>query len=211
MTVPPESDKPAPKPTAEGFIELFNGRDLEGWRVFGDAPFRVDNGMIVGSTKPGMKKSWLCAAEPQVHFLLEIEFKMDAGMNSGLQVRSRIRSSPQGDRVIYGCQVEMDTTGLAATGGIFDEGRTNRMLDDLRANQPARQAFRPGDWNTLRVLVQAQNIETWLNGVPAGKATEQELPKGLIAIQIHPKNSEGTAKEIRIRSVRLKPLSSRGG
>ncbi len=63
---------------------LFNGKDLKGWKqVNGTAPYVVEDGMIIGTTVEGSPNSFLATEELFGDFILEVEFKMNDGTNSG--------------------------------------------------------------------------------------------------------------------------------
>ena len=76
---------------AEEWTPLFDGKTLDGWEVFEDkGNFFVEDGMIVGETSAGVRRSYLCTKEKFDNFVLEVEFKVDKGLNSGVQIRSGI-------------------------------------------------------------------------------------------------------------------------
>ena len=118
-----------------GWIDLFNGRDLQGWtRRGGEAEYRVEKGAIVGSTVLDTSNTFLCTDRDYGDFTLELEFKVDPDLNSGVQIRSHVydqektamiggktRVKPAG--TVYGYQVEIDPSDRAWTGGIYDESR----------------------------------------------------------------------------------------
>ncbi len=54
----------------EGFVPLFNGKGLTGWKVLqGTAEYKVDGDTILGTTAVGSPNSFLCT-EKQVFFVL---------------------------------------------------------------------------------------------------------------------------------------------
>ena len=122
-------------------IELFNGRDLTGWTVRGgEARFRVVDGSIVGKSpaqKPA-RHTFLATKAEFDNFILTLEFKADPGSNSGVQVRSQV--GPE-DRV-SGYQCEIETTGKAFTGSIYDEGRRGAARGV--SGRSEEQSTRPG-------------------------------------------------------------------
>jgi hypothetical protein len=79
--------------------------------------------MIVGTTVKGHPNAFLCSARDYGDFILELEYKVDPQMNSGIQIRSE--SKPDYNRgVVHGYQVEIDPSERAWSGGIYDESRT---------------------------------------------------------------------------------------
>lgn len=199
---------------------LFDGKSLDSFEQHGGkAKYAIENGEIIGTSVPNTPNSFLCTKKHFGDFLLELEFKVDQGLNSGVQIRSEVfdketeislgdgkKKNVPADRV-HGYQVEIDPSDRAWTAGIYDEGRRG-WLNDLKDNEPARKAFRQGEWNRLRVLCKGDRIQTWLNDVPAADLTDNLTPKGLIALQVHGigDKAENVGKQVRWRNIRLKTL-----
>ncbi len=82
----------ADKPDADGFVSLFNGKDLSGWE--GDPElWSVEDGCITGKTNgPDHLKynKFLIWRDGEVaDFELRCEFRLEGNNNSGVQYRSR--------------------------------------------------------------------------------------------------------------------------
>src|SRR6059036_1612997 len=78
-----------------GWVNLFNGKDLEGWEQHGGkAQYRAEGGEIVGTTVPNTPNSFLCTKKHYGDFILELDFKVDDKLNSGVQVRSEVSPEP---------------------------------------------------------------------------------------------------------------------
>mgnify|MGYP000228944095 CR=1 FL=1 len=73
-------------------------------------------------------------------FILEFDFKIDDGLNSGVQLRSESKKDYQNGRV-HGYQFEIDPSKRAWSGGIYDEARRN-WLYPLTLNPAAKTAFK---------------------------------------------------------------------
>jgi hypothetical protein len=143
----------------KGFQELFDGQTLKGWtQRGGTATYSVEDGAIVGASKPKTANSFLCTEQEFANFELELEFQVDEGLNSGVQIRSESRPDYQNGRV-HGYQVEIDPSARAWTAGIYDEGRRGWLVN-LEKNEAARKAFRHGQWNQLRVVCDGPSIKT---------------------------------------------------
>src|SRR4051812_34310015 len=109
--------------SGQQWANLFNGKDLSGWKQLGGkAKYEVSNGEIVGVTVVNEPNSFLVTESNYGDFVLELEFKLDAEMNSGIQFRSESIPGYQEGRV-HGYQMEIDPSTRAWTGGIYDEGR----------------------------------------------------------------------------------------
>ena len=75
--------------TQDGFVSLFDGKTLKGWKQLGGkAAYRVEDGMIVGTTVLKTPNSFLCTEKNYGNFILELEFKVAQGLHSGIQIRS---------------------------------------------------------------------------------------------------------------------------
>jgi hypothetical protein len=176
--------------------KLFNGQNLDGWeyRGGGDAPptFNVENGTIVGRTLiPFNDGAFMCTKEQFKDFELEFEVKIDEGLNSGVQ----LRSTPEG--TVKGAQIEIES-GFHRTGFIFGQGMGMWLSEEF---DEKNDAFIKDEWNKFRVVVQGQNIKTWINDKPIEDLTHERVaPEGVIALQVHGyprgKKREAGAKEI---------------
>ncbi len=200
-----------------GWQPLFDGTSLAGWTQRGGAAkYRVDHGEIVGTSVPHTANSFLCTDRDYGDFVLQLEFKVHPRLNSGVQIRSQSFDEPKEiDRDgkkhtipagrVHGYQVEIDPSDRAWTGGIYDEGRRG-WLDDLGDNEPARKAFRPGEWNQFRVECRGHSIKTWLNGVPAADLDDGMTPRGFIALQVHGVSDNADPREVRWRNIRIQEI-----
>src|SRR5437870_9621189 len=71
---------------AQPWTDLFNGKDLTGWtQLNGKARFKAKDGEIVGTTVAKQPNSFLATKAYYDDFILELEFKLDDDMNSGVQ------------------------------------------------------------------------------------------------------------------------------
>src|SRR5690606_33722114 len=75
---------------AQGWTSLFDGESLKGWEQHsGTAKYVVEDGAIVGTSVPNTGNSFLCTTREFGDFIFECEFKVDEGLNSGVQFRSQ--------------------------------------------------------------------------------------------------------------------------
>ena len=151
---------------AQEWTDLFNGRNLKGWKQFGGkAKYTVVDGAIKGSTVKNTPNSFLVTKKDYGDFILEFEFKVASGMNSGVQFRSVSEKEVNNVRV-RGYQYEIDPSPRGWSGGIYDEGNEaeRAWIYPLEFNRPAKTAFRDGEWNKARVECLGHRIRTFLNG-----------------------------------------------
>ncbi|MFG0318580.1 MAG: family 16 glycoside hydrolase, partial [Planctomycetota bacterium JB042] len=194
---------------SDGPVDLFDGRSLDGWtRRGGPAIYRPVGGAIVGEAVPRSRNSFLCTDRSFGDFRLEFEVDVDPDLNSGVQIRSAARPEGEGERV-FGYQVEVDPSGRAWSGGIYDEARRG-WLNDLSANEAARRAFRVGEWNAFRVEAIGDRIRTWVNGVPAADLVDPMTLEGFVGLQVHGVGDLPSPKRVRWRHLRLEELGRSG-
>ncbi len=185
---------------------LFDGKSLDGWvQRGGKAKYAIDGDEIVGTTLKGTPNSFLCTETNYSDFILELEYKVNPKLNSGIQVRSESYPDYQNGRV-HGYQIEIDPEPRAWSGGIYDEGRRG-WLCDLKNNEPARKAFKQNEWNHYRVQAMGPSIKTWINGVPAADLQDDMTASGFIALQVHA-TSLDEPMEIQWRKIRIQDLSA---
>lgn len=203
----------------EDFKPLFDGKSFDAWEQHGGkAKYTIEGDEVVGTSVAGSANSFMCTKKEYGDFILEFEFKVDPNLNSGVQIRSKVFDKETevdagdgttkkipADRV-HGYQVEIDPAPRAFTGGIYDEARRGKFLADLSENQKAREAFKQNEWNQMRVICKGDQIQTWINGVPAVDLKDGVTRKGLIALQVHAVNAANVGKEVRWRKIRIKEL-----
>ena len=201
----------------EGWKPLFNGKDLSGWeQKGGKAVYRVENREIVGTAVPKTGNSFLCTQRSYTNFVLELEFKVINGLNSGVQVRSQCFDEPttftNSDKVVkipagrvHGYQIEIDPSARAWTGGIYEEGRRG-WLNNLKDNEAARLAYRSNDWNHFRIEATGDHLRTRLNGVSAGDLKDSLNQSGFLGLQVHGIGTRTNLMEVRFREVWLREM-----
>lgn len=195
---------------AQGSESLFNGKDLSGWRPLnGSAKYKVEHGEIIGETVAGTPNSFMATDRTFGDFILELEFKLDGDMNSGIQIRSESNPEYNHGRV-HGYQVEIDPSKRAWTGGIYDEARRG-WLYPLTYNPASQKAYKKGEWNKVYVECIGHRISTWINGIHTATLIDDMTAAGFIALQVHKINDPKAAgrtirwKNIRIRTKDLHP------
>lgn len=185
------------------WVNLFDGTSLDGWtQNGGSALYEVRDGAIVGSTVHDTPNSFLITDKIYDDFILELTFKVDTTMNSGIQIRSNSLPHYRDGRV-HGYQIEIDPSDRAWSAGIYDESRRG-WLNPLTDNPEAQKAFKRNEWNDYRIEAIGDTLKTWVNGVPAAHLVDEKTASGFIALQVHSikgDKQEGTEiiwKDIRI-------------
>lgn len=149
-----------------GWRLLFDGSTTDGWRGYGrdDMPagWRVENGMLVRAARGGD----IITVEQYENFELVLDWRVGPAGNSGLFYRAVETDDP-----IYFSAPEMqilDDAGHADGAASITSAGSNYAL---HAAPPG--VVRPaGEWNSVRLAVNGNHVEHWLNGQ---KVVEYEL------------------------------------
>jgi hypothetical protein len=183
--------------------DLFNGKDLNGWeKLNGTAEYKIEDGAIVGISQLNTPNTFLATTEKYGDFIIEFEFKVDEGLNSGVQFRSNSLQEYRDGRV-HGYQFEIDPSERAWTGGIYDEARRG-WLYPMNYNPEGMKAFKNGEWNSARIETIGNSIRTWVNGIPCANILDDTTPSGFIALQVHAINdTEQEGKTVAWRNIRI--------
>lgn len=174
----------AQAPPQSGWVSLFNGKDLTGWKNNGEEKWVVEQGTILCESAAN-KYGYLTTEKTYRDFNLRLKFKGEASGNSGVFFHSRITGiNPEHGPDIEGMQVEVDPNVGKHTGGLYESGGRGWVKQPTAEGE---QALKPGEWNELEVSVQGNRIVTQLNGVKIVDFTDvaPKFTDGVIGLQIH--------------------------
>lgn len=183
---------------------LFNGRNLSGWeKLNGTAEYKVQDKTIIGISTMNTPNTFLATKKEYDNFILEFEFRVDDGLNSGVQFRSNSLKDYMNGRV-HGYQFEIDPSSRGWTGGIYDEARRG-WLYPMNYNPEGQKAFKNGEWNQARIEAIGSSIRIWVNGVPCADLLDNTTPSGFIALQVHGigNNAGLEGKTVAWRNIRI--------
>ncbi|WP_277464317.1 DUF1080 domain-containing protein [Parabacteroides sp. PF5-6] len=177
-------------------VVLFNGKDLTGWEAYGTELWYVKDGLLYCESGPDKQYGYLATRDYYDNYDLTVEFKQEADGNSGVFVRSFIEAGVK----VNGWQVEVAPKGHG-TGGIYESYGRGWIA---QINKEQEEYLKVGDWNTLRIKVEGDNVTSWLNGNEMVNLTDQKIGagQGRIALQIH----DGGGIKVAWRNLRLKTL-----
>lgn len=171
-------------PRESGWIPLFNGKDLSGWKKNGDEKWMVEQGTILCESVAN-KYGYLTTEKTYRDFILRLRFKGEAAGNSGVFLHSKILGiDPQHGPDIEGMQVEVDPNVGKHTGGLYESGGRGWVA---MPTPEGEQALKPGEWNDLEVSVHGAHVVTQLNGTKIVDFTDSSprFVDGVIGLQIH--------------------------
>ncbi len=189
---------PALAAAEEGFVPLFNGRDLSGWVEDTPGLWSVRDGVIVGK-HDGLKHNDFLRTEKHYRdFILRVKFRLVNGDgNSGIQFRSRAVPS---SHEVAGYQADI---GMKYWGSLYDESRRRRMLAEAPPESLA--GLDKAGWNEYGITARGNRITLELNGKRTVDYTETDPgieDTGFIALQVH----SGPRIEVHFKDIRIREL-----
>ncbi|GMU22035.1 MAG: hypothetical protein AMXMBFR13_21230 [Phycisphaerae bacterium] len=187
---------------AEGFRPIFNGKDIDDW-VKKTKSYRIADGVL----HFGKEYGFLFTKEQYADFVLRFEFKMPAGANNGLAIRSPL----DGDPAFVGMELQI----------LDDTSRRHQKIKDYQRHgsiygvAAAETGYaRPiGEWNFQEVVARGPHIQVFLNGSPILDTDVSKIDKTPDE-RDHPglQNKEGHigfmghGADLQFRNIRLKVL-----
>ena len=206
------SDDPSLKP-------MFSEDSFKGWvQLGGKSKYEIKDGVVTGTCVPGEPNSFMATGMDYTNFELDVEFKVDPALNSGIQIRSecfanrtafklangKVRDIAPGR--VHGYQAEIDSNS-GYSGGIYDEAR-RRWIARPADEAPSTTAFKKNEWNHMRIKCDGDHIQTWLNGVQVADLKDDVTPNGFIALQVHGANGKKQVfnTQVHWRNIRIKLL-----
>jgi len=190
-----------PQEKKEGYILLFNGKNLDGWE--GDAErWSVKDGILLGSSdgKPFKVNTFLIHKGTFSNFILKADIKL-RNHNSGIQFRSE--QLPGEGWMVKGYQADASEVGeeKSAWGNFYEErGRGRNVMKTPDAGWlVARPITHRGDWNTYEILAEGDHIRLALNGIVTQDVHDSAAATGIIALQLH----SGGPFEVRFKDFEL--------
>ena len=159
-----QADEPA---LEEGFVSLFNGKDLTGWVGATDG-YKVEDGVLYCDPKKGGK---LMTAKEYDNFILRFDFLLYTNSNNGLGIRAPL----QGDAAYNAMELQI----LDDSGSQYTKLQPYQYHGSIYGVVPAKRGFQKkvGQWNVQEVRAIGSKITVLLNGeviVDADLATIKE-------------------------------------
>jgi hypothetical protein len=150
---------------ADGFVALFPGDGTpDKWRVTSwsdvsqpppsGAAWKVADGVLSGSTPRG---TWLVSPREYGDFVLDFEFKLGERGNSGVG----LRFPAAGDPAFDGLEVQMVDPRYYGNDAVEAAQLTGGIYPSIA---PAKQVYKPTDWNRYQITCRGPRIQVQLNG-----------------------------------------------
>ncbi len=197
----------------EGWQLLFDGKTVDGWSIkSGFATYKVEDGCVVGTTKPGSPNTFLCSDAKFADFELTFEVKFDQFFNSGCQIRSKLKGDKYGGRV-YGPQVEIEKSPGQA-GFVYGEAAGGWQSPEPKSKDKAvstHSHFKNEGWNQYRIVAKGRRIQTWINGNAVADLEYDEQrykdnSEGFIGLQVHGVGKNPNPMSVRWKNIYIRPI-----
>lgn len=190
-----------------GFVPLFNGQDLTGWKVIQGGKkeaWGAEEGVMFVKGGGG---GWLVTEKEYDNFELRFEFKLPKMGNSGVA----LRTPAMGDPAYVGMEIQLldDATWKQNYKELRPVQYTGAIYDVIAPSKDATKPF--GEWNTMRIVCSGRRVTVELNGVVTVDANVDEFKD---KVKTHPGLTRTSGHvgfqshdgRVEFRHVRLKPL-----
>ncbi len=176
----------------DGWVELFNGKDLTGWKISEDGKWKVEDGKIVVSGA----RSHLFSKREFKDFELKAEVMTTPGSNSGIYFHTKFQESGWPD-LGHEAQVNCTHKDPVKTGSLYNVKKNFECPHE------------DNKWFTYDIKVEGQHITLTIDGKTIVDYTEptdveggRKLSSGSIALQAHDPGSV-----VYYRSIKIRPLN----
>ena len=155
-------------------------RRCTGWKQLGGAAdYKVIDGVIVGSSRPGVPNSFLVTEKDYGDFILEFDVRQDVGpTNSGVQFRSASTPEFENGRV-HGYQTDIDPSPRQWSGSIYEEAQRGWFYTG-ELHPPAKALYKFGEWNHYRIEAIGPRMRVWINDSPAADVIDDGHKTGFV-------------------------------
>ncbi len=209
------------KPDADGFVSIFNGRDLTGWKNVNCAPetWSARDGKIVSTGKPiGVLRT----ERQYENFIVEFEWRhLEKGGNSGMFAWAsainpvgvqflraiEIQALDEGYHALYEKRTGKKGVFFTTHGDVFAiQGAKMKPIGRINGNRsaPTEDRSKPSpEWNHYRVEANDGKIRLHVNGKQVSGGDDCNYRKGYLGLE-----AEGAPVEF--RNLRIKELPSTG-
>ena len=177
-------------------ISLFNGKNLDGWIIYGTEKWYVENGELICESGPDKDYGYLGTNNYFDDFILELDFKQEDNGNSGVFFRSTVDGVK-----VKGWQVEVAPPGYHS-GGIYESYGRGWLI---KPDQSKDSIVKMGEWNKMKIKVYGDEVTTWINDNQMIKIKDSiiGLGKGGVALQIH----DGGGIKVKWKNINLTKLN----
>lgn len=203
-----EANQLTPDEEKEGFVLLFNGKDLENWTGNKDS-YVVDDENILVNPKQGGSGGNLYTKDQFENFVLRFEFNLTPGANNGLGIHTPL----EGDAAYVGKELQILDNNHPKYKNIKPWQAHGSVYGVIAAKRGA--LLKAGEWNKEEVIVKGSHIKVIVNGTIIVNGDVIEASKnGTLSGRDHPGLLKttghiafcGHGDELRFRNIRIKQL-----
>jgi len=211
-----------PRQDADGFVDIFDGKSLEGWSAPDLTYFSVRDGAITGEATPKHLPPYnqfiVWQGGTVKDFDLRFKFRITGPKaNSGMQFRSTVKEKG----LVWGYQADIAMTG-AYLGGVWDEygprkslaARGESVVIDENGQKTVTKFADPvdlvkgvniADWTDYRVLAEGAHILLEINGRKVSELVDRDrehaAAEGVLAMPIIPEPMRVQYKDLRLKKL----------
>jgi len=214
----------AENPTDKGFVSLFDGKSLDGWHAYPEnskGDWSVRGGAITGIGSANRLSYLVWKDEKLADFELRFQYRMVTKGNSGVEIHARKDKS--GKRPYEGYHADFGDVSLGpnvlgawdfhfakrrehpcprGTSLVINEDQSAEATELKNATQ--LEDIRKRDWNKVRIVARKNHFQFFLNGKLASEftdnASEGQLKRGAIGLQLHEKGMEVEFKDLWLKT-----------
>jgi serine/threonine protein kinase len=196
---------PASPPPSDGFVQLFNGKELTGWKPLPEEPghWEVKDGILVGSQRRGVL---LSERGDFADFHLRVQVKINLGGDSGILFRAGSKL-PQGGG--YEAEIHKNRAYARNTGTIEAIQAGPPIVLGLTADD---SLTKPDEWFEMEVIAEGGRFTMKINGQEAATCSVPTNPHaaGHIGLQVWNPNTVVQFRKIEIKELPASPPPSDG-
>ena len=161
--------------------------DNKNWNSYGDANWKFSNNDLIGYIYEGA--GYIITQQTYNDFVLELEFKPDSIINSGVFIRCKNEEISPTD--CYEINIwDLHPNQDYRTGSI------------VMKSVPSVKVETNNKWNTLKISAKQNHIQVWINNISTVDLMDDTRTAGYIGLQA---SGQG---EVKFRNIKIKPLKT---
>jgi hypothetical protein len=206
-----------------GFVQIFNGKSLEGWEGDG-IHWRAEAGKIIGEVTPStaLKTNTflIWKGGTTTDFELRLEFHITTAGNSGINYRSeQLKDIPfalkgyqadiDGENQYTGQNYEERGRGFLAMRGqkvILESNKKPIIISSLGGSDSLKALIKTDNWNRCTIIAKGNRIRHFINGVLMSDVTDKDAAlrklSGVLGLQVH----VGAPMKVEYRNIMYRKL-----
>ena len=178
----------------DSFTSIFNGKNLDGWKMVGKGKFVIAESDAALQSEGGMGLLWY-SENKYKNFILKLEWKSsDESDNSGVFVRFPDPDGNPNNAVREGYEIQIDDKArepIHQTGAIYNFVAPSEIISKL-----------PGQWNTMEIQIVDQSYIVTINEQRVTEFTGNRMAEGHIGLQTHDDKSKVSFRNIMVKEIK---------